>query len=153
MLPGDTPGSLGSVPYDAREVEASRLRQDVTESGIPIGVMPVVGPGIVAPTGTGTEGANPLETEPWRKQAPANNVVIQIDGARPFRRVVTILEMGTAAQVEVSNRQEFDQLTAIGVGQLPVEISLAPYQSLWLRQNTALNQDVGGLIEPRGPMR
>lgn len=82
-------------------------------------------------------------------------VAIQVSDRLPYRRVVTVLSIGDAAQATFNFRGNYVGLDMLQVsqGDLPFDLPLFPYQELWVQHATAVVQQMSFMIEPRGTGR
>ncbi len=145
------PGSLGEERIQAPEVEAAFSVPVVPPHGIETYVPPTAGSEYLSERAE-VSSPDPIPTEPWHLMAQPG-VALPLEEAKHYRRTVTLLGIGTAATVELSDRSDFARRTIVGAGALPIDIPVFPFQMLWLRQNTIINQDIDGYTEPMGPGR
>jgi len=82
-------------------------------------------------------------------------VAIQVSDRLPYRRIVTVLSIGDAAQATFNFRGAYIGLDMVQVsqGDLPFDLPVFPYQELWVQHATVVVQQMSFLIEPRGTGR
>lgn len=79
----------------------------------------------------------------------------QVAAEQPYRRVVTVLSIGDAARVTFAFRARYsgESMLVVQSGDLPFYIPLFPFQELYVRHDTGVDQEMSFLIEPRGVRR
>lgn len=145
--------SVEAVPIDSPEVDVSHIEQDDITPGIPIDALVTGGPEVVDGKADKQPLPDPQPLEHYHLIAVAANVALLIKDNKTYREVVTITGVGDAAQFDVSHRSDFLEFNTIATDTLPVDLSIHVGRQLWLRQNTAVDQTVDFLIEPRGSGR
>lgn len=80
---------------------------------------------------------------------------VQVTPKLPYRRLVTVLSTGDAAQVLFNFRGGHigANMLQVSQGDLPLDIPVFPGQELWVTHATAVVQQMSFIIEPRGKGR
>ncbi len=84
---------------------------------------------------------------------PASNSAVLLTEIKPYRRQVTIVQFAAAITIEVSYDELFRYPDILRMTETNFVIPLFAGQRLWARQNTAADQTISVMIEPRGDMR
>ena len=87
------------------------------------------------------------------------NVAAQVTEVLPYRRVVTVTSIGDAAAVTFAFRDRYggaaggESMIVVANGDTPLDISVFPFQELYVYQETLVNQLMSFIIEPRAEGR
>lgn len=84
---------------------------------------------------------------------PANAIIVQLDGARPYRRLLRVLAPQVALGLEFSYVETFAAPEYGIIADNNSDIPIFAGQALYARQTSALALDISILIEPRGEGR
>jgi hypothetical protein len=133
------------------EVQVAMLEGDDLTPGIPL-LAPVTG-GEEMASGIRPDpdrcSTDPLPDEKWAWTVQTAVPILLADIAG-FRRVLTLTQVGDAAQCEISDRQDFSGRTVIPSDDFPLDIPIPAGRQLWLRHATGVDQLTSGHTEPRG---
>jgi len=139
------------VPLDLPEREIATIYKDHVLPGIDDKSPKTEGSEHIGLTAPLTD-FDPAATD-YRRSDSNTNAAMLLEDRKPFRRVVSLLGIGLAAQCEVAHREDFSDHAFIGAGVLPVDLPLAENERLWFRQVTGVVQSIDWVVEPRGPGR